>query len=93
MRRNIRKKDKAIQESKNVTAPNKEASSDPKPRKGVIANAAVVNLRSATKGGAVIGKLMYGDSVEILEEVDDVYKVKTRTHKVGFVFSHYVKEV
>lgn len=96
MRKNMRRKDRPTEKTINVTTPNEEASLDPSPMKGKIVNAALVNLRSDLKdplNSEVIGILSEGESVEILKKTEHVLMVKTKEHKIGYVFSKYVEEM
>lgn len=62
---------------------------------GIVVNALNVNVRAEPNMDSdnVIEVASKGDKVKILRKMDDFIKVETKSNNVGYIFSHYVKEL
>lgn len=82
-----------IFDNEKATSPVYEETTVPEPKNGIVVNTSCVNLRSIpSKSGTVLTILDNGDLVQVLEYLNDFYKI--RFHDlVGYIPSKFCKEV
>lgn len=59
---------------------------------GIVVNCFALNIREQSSlYSNIIGELKKDDKVEIIEEKDKFYKIKTKSNVVGYCVSNYIK--
>lgn len=90
-RRSERNKQKRRYESSH-----EERTMEPETRKGIVADAILLNFRSAPNRkdeSNIVDVLKKGTRFEILSEVDDMIEVRLEDGRVGYVASQFCQEV